>query len=449
MGHFSTNEEATRKKTREFFDFIIQPYQLIKIFSINDLLSSSEPEQLKDLIRFFKERNLDCYKLEGKKKNSIWEIFYVDQDIPVLFYPITHELIAFDIFHSFTSIVTAIKRNLLNYYSQKTEAIFISINKRDIDNRFDLYKLEDQDQPNNRNNELKLRQKKRRIPVGQRNPKNKLNFLTGREWIKFTKSWFILRPPARKEEEFLHPAKFPETMIRQFITFFTKPGEFVVDPFLGTGSTLISAKQCNRNGIGIELEERYANISKNRLKVLGELEYPPLYQTKDPCNWEVICGDSKKLLEYWDEFEYPMIDFSITSPPYWNQLERNSIRQKDRKERGFDTKYSNNYESDLGNIHDYSLFLTELQKIFGNVYELLKPKGYLVVITNNVFVGGKLFPLAFDTVSSLIQDNDHPWVLKDEKIWLQDDKRLVALGVNYAWVGNRCHQYCLIFRKER
>ena len=72
----------------------------------------------------------------------------------------------------------------------------------------------------------------------------------------------------------------------------------------------------------------------------------------------------------------------------------------------------------------------------------------MVVITNNVFFSGKVYPLAYDTAISLTQDKAHPWVLKDEKIWLQDDKALVALGVNYAWVGNRCHQYCHIFRKE-
>ena len=71
-----------------------------------------------------------------------------------------------------------------------------------------------------------------------------------------------------------------------------------------------------------------------------------------------------------------------------------------------------------------------------------------MIITNNVFANGRVFPLAYDTTLSLIQDKDHPWILKDEKIWLQDDKTLVALGVNHAWVGNRCHQYCLFFRKE-
>ncbi|MDP3831769.1 MAG: hypothetical protein Q8Q47_10895, partial [Ignavibacteriaceae bacterium] len=61
---------------------------------------------------------------------------------------------------------------------------------------------------------------------------------------------------------------------------------------------------------------------------------------------------------------------------------------------------------------------------------------------------GKLFPLAFDTAISLTKRGDKSWTLKDEKIWLQDDKPLVALGINNAWVSNRHHQYCLIFRKE-
>ena len=82
--------------------------------------------------------------------------------------------------------------------------------------------------------------------------------------------------------------------------------------------------------------------------------------------------------------------------------------------------------------------------MFEQIYELTKPKGYLIIITNNIFTSGRLFPLAYDTATSLAGT----WVLKDEIMWLQDDKRLLALGVNNAWVGNRCHQFCLIFRKE-
>ena len=87
-------------------------------------------------------------------------------------------------------------------------------------------------------------------------------------------------------------------------------------------------------------------------------------------------------------------------------------------------------------------------EVFDKVYEHARAGAYLTIITNNVYSSGKLFPLAFDTASSLTKRGKKSWVLKDERIWLQDDKKLIALGVNSAWVGNRHHQYCLIFRKE-
>jgi hypothetical protein len=88
-----------------------------------------------------------------------------------------------------------------------------------------------------------------------------------------------------------------------------------------------------------------------------------------------------------------------------------------------------------------------MKLIFDEVYKVTKPNGYLTVITNNVFFEGRMYPLAFDTVSTLSQE-PYAWVPKDEKVWLQDDKALLPLGVLSAWVGNRHHQYCLIFRKE-
>ena len=105
-------------------------------------------------------------------------------------------------------------------------------------------------------------------------------------------------------------------------------------------------------------------------------------------------------------------------------------------------------KNDIGNIKSYEEFIDTQAKIFDQVYDVLKDNGYLTIITNNVYFKGKLYPLAYDTAISLTKRGDKSWILKDEKIWLQNDKSLIALGVNNAWVGNRHHQYCLIFRKE-
>lgn len=285
-------------------------------------------------------------------------------------------------------------------------------------------------------------EQKKYVDLGERGRlslNNKLNELTGKEWIKFTKSWFVHRPPRRKENEILHPAKFPESLVKEFIEFFTKEGQWVFDPFLGTGSTLIAAGELNRNSVGVELQEKYFSTSSERVKK-GK------YKSKlIPLHGNSL--DIKSLLKEVN-LENQKFDYVITSPPYWNQLERNSIRQLKRKNNGLDTKYSAD-KNDIGNIDSYEEFIDSQAKIFDQVWDIIKYGGYLTVITNNIYYESKLYPLAFDTATSLMKRGDKSWILKDEKIWLQDDKPLIALGVNNAWVSNRHHQYCLIFRKEK
>ena len=91
---------------------------------------------------------------------------------------------------------------------------------------------------------------------------NRLNDLTPRQWIKFQKSWFIHNPPPRQKGVLRHPAKFPETLAQEFIEFFTKSGQAVLDPMVGTGSSLVAALCCGRNSYGIELNPAYAQIAR-------------------------------------------------------------------------------------------------------------------------------------------------------------------------------------------
>lgn len=273
--------------------------------------------------------------------------------------------------------------------------------------------------------------------------RNKLNDLTAQEWIQFTRTWFIHNPPPRDKDKILHPAGFPESLIVDFIKFFTKKNQTVLDPFLGTGSTLIACQMTQRNGIGIELVDKYARIAQKRLTDTLKQSHIK-FASGEKVFFKIIRGDSRNIKKIWAKQKLPMIDFCITSPPYWNQLKRSYIRQRDRKNKGLDTQYSND-PKDLGNIDDYKKFIEEQKFIFDQVYDVMKLKGYLVVITNNVFANGRLYPLAFDTLISLSQR----WVPKDEKIWCQNNKALFPFGFYNAWVGNRIHQYCLIFRKEK
>jgi DNA modification methylase len=269
--------------------------------------------------------------------------------------------------------------------------------------------------------------------IGNYHEGNDFNDLTGKEWIKFTKSWKIYRPRSRGQSERDHPAKFPEELVEDFIGFFTQEGDWVLDPFLGTGSTLVGCRSMRRNAVGIELTNKYAEVAKERAR----------QQSLDPVQLEVVNEDCRDTLpELGRKFDY-----CITSPPYWNMLKKSrggvESEHKKREKDGLDTKYSDS-NRDLGNIDEYEDFLGELEQIFLEVYDVLKEEGYLTVVIQNIRTeDGEMKPLAWDLASRL----GETYVLKQEKIWLQDDKSLGIWGYPSEYVSNVAHHYCLIFKK--
>ena len=229
-----------------------------------------------------------------------------------------------------------------------------------------------------------------------------------------------------------HPATFPDELAEQFIKFFSKEGQWVLDPFGGMASTLVAARKLKRNSVGVELYEHFAAQGKLRLSMtLGESK--ALF----------LQGDSRFLKNILNGHNIPELDFCLTSPPYWSQLERTSERQQKRLKNGLRTSYGDS-EADLGKIESYNEFLKEQEKIFDSVYDVMRNRSYLVVVTNNIYAHGKVWPLAFDTFASLSKK----WVPKDERIWCQDNKSLQPFGMFNSYIGNRSHHYCLVFRKD-
>ena len=142
--------------------------------------------------------------------------------------------------------------------------------------------------------------------------------------------------------------------------------------------------------------------------------------------------------------DLPEIDYCITSPPYWNVLNRSTGGfKKARDSRGLSSKYSD-LGKDLGNIAAYDEFLEVMRDIFSQIHRVLKPGGYITVIVKNVKRDGKFYPLAWDLAKKL----SDVYELKDEKIWIQDKVRLAPYGYPYAWTSNIIHHYCLVLRKS-
>lgn len=257
----------------------------------------------------------------------------------------------------------------------------------------------------------------------------RFNNLSGKEWIQFTKSWFKVTSKQRGKKEIQHPAKYPEELVDEFVKFFTFENDVVFDPFLGVGSTIVSAERNGRKGWGIELNPDFYSIAVGR------------------CSNEakIINGDSRIEIK---KIKNNSIDFIMSSPPYWNILSKkrgNSDSQHgERVKKGLQLTYSDSL-NDLGNIDDYDTFLNEISKIFLNCYSKVKAGKYMVIVIQNFKNdNGEYITLAWDLVKKL----EKKWKFCGEKIWFQEDKKLGIWGFPSTFVPNIHHHYCLVFKKD-
>lgn len=86
----------------------------------------------------------------------------------------------------------------------------------------------------------------------------------GRRDVKFRRSG-IISVDMVHPHKIVHPTEKPVPLLTQLIEMSTSPGDLIVDPFSGSGSTAVAAQKTGRRAVGIELEERYADIGNHRL----------------------------------------------------------------------------------------------------------------------------------------------------------------------------------------
>jgi site-specific DNA-methyltransferase (adenine-specific) len=72
-----------------------------------------------------------------------------------------------------------------------------------------------------------------------------------------------------------HPTQKPEPLMRELVSLFTDPGDIILDPFAGSGTTLVAAKRLGRKAIGIELDRAYCDVIVQRLRQGSLLQEMP------------------------------------------------------------------------------------------------------------------------------------------------------------------------------
>src|SRR3972149_3721483 len=93
-----------------------------------------------------------------------------------------------------------------------------------------------------------------------------INCQTPKEWIKSQLGvWQFNYEKRDIRDKTMHPATFPISLARKVIELFSHSGELILDPFVGSGTTLLAAKDSRRNAIGFDLKKEYIDLCKRRL----------------------------------------------------------------------------------------------------------------------------------------------------------------------------------------
>jgi modification methylase len=103
-----------------------------------------------------------------------------------------------------------------------------------------------------------------RQPSDEQREASKLTKEEHQEW--FQQVWSGLTGESTRN----HPAPYPAELAYRLVRMFSFVGDTVLDPFMGTGTTLLAAARCDRNSVGVEIEPSYLKMAKSRLQL--ELE---------------------------------------------------------------------------------------------------------------------------------------------------------------------------------
>jgi len=270
----------------------------------------------------------------------------------------------------------------------------------------------------------------------------RLNDLTGREWVQGTKSIVFQQglgsshPATRIELQ--HPAPFSYLSAEKLIRFFSKEGESVLDPFCGVGSTLKACAMSGREGTGIELNETFYELARERLNEEVHDETSRAGQT-------MLLGDARDVTT---TFQADRFSFILTSPPYWTILSRPKSSAPDKRFRKASRPYGSD-DKDFACIAEYDEFVDSLARFVDSLKRVLMPKRYIALLVADFRHGDTLYALQADLITSLRKLNgsgDRRLVLQGIKIIAQNQKRLYPYGFPTTYVPNIHHLYALIFR---
>ena len=212
---------------------------------------------------------------------------------------------------------------------------------------------------------------------------SKINDLNLNRWKEYddiiTDSLWILN---KRDNSGVHHAGYWGNFIpqipNQLLRRYTKKGEWVLDPFLGSGTTLIEAQRLGRNAIGIELSKKVLDQTKKNIAK----EANPNNVKLEFINSDSASVDLKSTLSI---LAIKSFQFQIFHPPYWDII-----------------KFSDS-KSDLSNAKSIEDFLRGFGRVLDNCLPHLDKKRFAAVVISDKYSGGEWIPLEFHVMQEILK----------------------------------------------
>jgi len=206
---------------------------------------------------------------------------------------------------------------------------------------------------------------------------------------------------------------------RNVIEMYSEPGEYILDPMVGGGTTLIEAKLLGRNALGLDINPAFVEQIKELLK----------FKSPASNKQQVHVADARELSFLGDE----CFDLVVTHPPYLNII-----------------KYSEGkIPEDLSNISSVPKFCDEMEKAALEFYRVLKPDKYCAILIGDTRKGRHFVPLSHYIMQRFLKVG---FVLKEDIIKVQHN---CAYTKRWEWKAKRdkfyliMHEHLFVFRKPR